>query len=43
MYQEWLGGHHGLIGSEGALQAVAWIADRFDGHAAPNICPAATP
>lgn len=43
MYQEWAGVHHGLIGSDSALQAVAWIADRFDGKAAPNTCTAATP
>jgi alpha-beta hydrolase superfamily lysophospholipase len=43
MYQEWPGVHHGLIGSDSALQAVAWIADRFDGKAAPDTCPAARP
>ncbi|MFZ0872927.1 MAG: lipase family protein [Rhodanobacter sp.] len=43
MYREWPGVHHGLIGSDSALQAVAWIADRFDGKAAPNTCPTATP
>ena len=43
MYQEWPGVHHGLIGSDSALQAVAWIADRFDGVAAPNTCSAVTP
>jgi alpha-beta hydrolase superfamily lysophospholipase len=43
MYREWPGVHHGLIGSDSALTAVAWIADRFDGKAAPNSCPAATP
>jgi alpha-beta hydrolase superfamily lysophospholipase len=43
MYQEWPGVHHGLIGSDSALQAVAWISDRFDGVAAPSTCPAATP
>jgi acetyl esterase/lipase len=43
MYREWPGVHHGLIGSDSALQAVAWIADRFDGKAAPNNCPGASP
>jgi len=42
-YQEWPGVHHGLIGSDSALQAVGWIADRFDGKAAPNTCSASTP
>ena len=41
MYREWPGVHHGLIGSDSALLAVAWIADRFDGKAARNTCPAA--
>ena len=41
MYQEWPGVHHGLIGSDSALEAVAWITDRFDGKPAPNTCPAA--
>jgi acetyl esterase/lipase len=41
-YQEWPGVHHGLIGSDSALQAVAWMADRFDGRAAPTSCPVPT-
>jgi acetyl esterase/lipase len=42
-YVELPGVHHGFVASDGALQAVAWMAGRFDGAPAPNQCPAAPP
>jgi len=43
MYREWPGVNHGFIGSDSALTAVAWIADRFDGKPAPSSCPINAP
>lgn len=41
-YLELPGVHHGFIGSDSALQAVAWMTDRFAGKPAPNTCAAGT-
>ena len=41
-YVELPGVQHGFIGSDSALQAVDWMADRFDGKDAPSTCPAAS-
>jgi acetyl esterase/lipase len=37
-YVELPGVHHGFIGSDTALRAVAWMGDRFDGKPAPSDC-----
>jgi acetyl esterase/lipase len=40
-YVELPGVHHGFVAADGAAQAVAWMADRFDGAPAPSDCPVA--
>jgi len=37
-YVELPGVHHGFIGSDSAVQAVDWMADRFEGKPAPDSC-----
>lgn len=41
-YLELPGVHHGSIGSDSALAAVSWMADRFDGKPVPSTCEPAS-